>query len=169
MATGELRVRIQINLSEKTLKLFQNEKVIFESEVVSGCDDSGTPTGKYKSGEWQEGKINTKHSGDKSWAQDPWGNPYGPYFLKIHRLDGSYTQLGIHGTRGPGWAVIATPPVPQSILKWFVGVERSKYYYCSHGCIRIPNKDIIKLFNLTLLEARKIGSIAIELRRSNEK
>jgi len=47
------------------------------------------------------------------------------------------------------------PPMPQWMFGWFVDDDTEKYSYCSHGCIRISNKNIKKLFTLALKERHK--------------
>jgi lipoprotein-anchoring transpeptidase ErfK/SrfK len=131
---------------------------LLEASVVSGCDDSGTPRGIYRAGKWIKDKTNSTH-GPTPWSKDPWGNPYGPYFLPLNNSKtGSYTTYGIHGTRGPLVGNFEKPPVPEEILHLFVG-EDAKYLYCSHGCIRLSNQNITKLYELTV--QTKYAGVAI--------
>jgi lipoprotein-anchoring transpeptidase ErfK/SrfK len=122
---------------------------LFKASIVSGCEDSGTPPGRYKAGKWIKDKTNPKH-GPTPWSKDPWGNPYGPYFLPLNNpTTGAYTTYGIHGTRGPLTGNFEKPPVPEGLMRWFVGDDTAKYLYCSHGCVRLSNQNITKLFDLS--------------------
>jgi hypothetical protein len=68
-----------------------------------------------------------------------------------------YTTYGIHGTRGLDGAFghFEKPPIPQWMLGIFVDDDSAKYSYCSHGCIRISNENIKKLFTLVMNYRRK--------------
>jgi lipoprotein-anchoring transpeptidase ErfK/SrfK len=150
-------MRIDIDLSKKVL-LVRNgdnadskgyDEILLEADIVSGCEGNNTPTGKFRAGKFIKDKTNPKY-GVVSWSKDPWGNPYGPYFLQILNLKGIYTTYGIHGTRGFGGAigVFEKPPIPQWMLGIFIEEDAAKYSYCSHGCIRVSNSNIAKLFSI---------------------
>lgn len=150
-------MRIDINIRNKILKVRKGNKetesdfneILLEVDIVSGCDGTNTPTGSFKAGKFIKDKTNSKF-GPVPWSKDPWGNPYGPYFLQILNLKGVYTTYGIHGTRGFDGALgyFEKPPIPQWMLGLFVDDDSAKYSYCSHGCIRISNENIKKLFLL---------------------
>lgn len=146
-------LEIHVSKSKKKIKLLHKngskESVLLEANIVSGCEGSGTPSGKYKAGKWIKDKTNPHH-GPKPWSQDQWANPYGPYFLPLHNIkNNQYTTYGIHGTRGPLIGNFEKPPLPEALVGWFVGDDTAKYLYCSHGCIRLSNQNIEKLFTLT--------------------
>lgn len=140
-------MHIEIDLTKARLILFENEsnksKILMDVSIVSGCQGSESLVGKYKAGKFKEDKTNSKY-GAVPWSKNKWENPYGPYFLPILTLKGSYTYYGIHGTRGYGWLPFVTPPIPERLLKIFI--DDTKFLYCSHGCIRISNRDIQQLF-----------------------
>ena len=113
------------------------------------CEDTGTPVGVYKAGKWIKDKTNSTH-GPTPWSRDPWGNPYGPFFLPLNDAKtGKYTTYGIHGTRGPRAGNFEKPPLPQGLMSFFVGDDEAKFLYCSHGCVRVSNPNISKIFELT--------------------
>lgn len=144
---------IVVSISNKTLTLTETigatKTDLMSVSVVSGCDGNGTPAGIYKGGKWIKDKTNPAH-GPKPWSKDPWSNPYGPYFLPLNDgKTGRYTTYGIHGTRGPLAGNFEKPPLPQGLMSFFLGEDEAKYLYCSHGCIRLSNQNITKLFELT--------------------
>lgn len=153
--SAKLSLEIIIELDKKTLKLFEigdksaSSRLLFSADIVSGCEGTATPTGNYVSGKWIKDKTNPRH-GPIPWSTDNWANPYGPYFLQIlNAKTYRYTMYGIHGTRGPLIGNFEKPPMSQSILEWFLDDDEStKYLYCSHGCIRMSNQNITKLFQL---------------------
>ncbi|WP_089724790.1 L,D-transpeptidase [Candidatus Thiosymbion oneisti] len=155
-------MRIDVDLSDAKLIVRKGdtesdseyENILLESDIVSGCKDSKTPTGKFKAGKFIKDKTNDKF-GPVPWSKDPWGNPYGPYFLQILNLKGVYTAYGIHGTRGGNTFNFVAPPIPRWMFGWFVDDDTEKYSYCSHGCIRISNRNIKKLFTLVLKERQR--------------
>jgi lipoprotein-anchoring transpeptidase ErfK/SrfK len=156
------KLEITISLSDKTLTLVEvigsKSTTLLTASIVSGCDDTGTPTGLYKAGKWIKDKTNSTF-GPTPWSKDPWGNPYGPYFLPLNNpKTGKYTTYGIHGTRGPLTGNLEKPPLPQGLMSVFVGNDNAKFLYCSHGCVRISNQNIIKMFELTT-KAKYVGSI----------
>jgi lipoprotein-anchoring transpeptidase ErfK/SrfK len=153
MTTSSPAVSIRVSLSSRTLVLSQSQgdsvAELLKADIVSGCDDSGTPAGAYIAGDWVKDKTNPKH-GPIPWSRDNWKNPYGPYFLPLNDAKtGKYTTYGIHGTRGPIIGGFEKPPIPQALVRLFVGEEEAKYLYCSHGCIRLSNARITELYALT--------------------
>lgn len=161
-------MRIDVDLSDAKLIVREGdaesdsdyENILLEADIVSGCEDSKTPTGKFKAGKFIKNKTNPKF-GPVPWSKDPWGNPYGPYFLQVLNLKGIYTTYGIHGTRGYDglFGHFEAPPIPQWMLDWFVDDDTAKYSYCSHGCIRISNENIKILFTILIKERKKPGDI----------
>lgn len=154
-ASAKLPVlEIRVVRSQRVLTLHHNpsageRKLLLEADIVSGCDDSATPPGAYKAGKWIKDKTNSVH-GPVPWSKDRWANPYGPYFLPLHDAKTDrYTTYGIHGTRGPMAGNFEKPPMPEALARWFMDEETAKYLYCSHGCIRLSNQNIEKLFQLT--------------------
>lgn len=156
-------MRIDVDLSDRELVLRKDntksnkefDQILLEADIVSGCDGYETPRGKYIAGKWIKDKTNPIH-GSVPWSKDRWGNPYGPYFLKILDLKGRYTRYGIHGTRGP-MSIFEKPPLPKAILEWFIDDEEANFLYCSHGCIRISNYKIGEMFRLTTPPSRSLS------------
>jgi lipoprotein-anchoring transpeptidase ErfK/SrfK len=151
---------IVVSRSDKILTLTETlssiRTVALTASVVSGCEDTGTPAGSYKGGKWIKDKTNPTH-GPKPWSKDVWGNPYGPYFLPLNDAKtGKYTTYGIHGTRGPLFGNFEQPPLPQGLVSVFIGDDAAKYLYCSHGCVRLSNQNIVKLFERTS-QAKYVG------------
>lgn len=147
------RLEVSVSRSDKTFTLVETvdskSTTLLTADIVSGCEDTGTPAGSYKAGKWIKDKTNPSH-GPTPWSKDPWGNPYGPYFLPLNDpKTGKYTTYGIHGTRGPLAGNFEKPPLPQGLMSFFVNDEEAKYLYCSHGCVRMSNQNISKIFELT--------------------
>jgi lipoprotein-anchoring transpeptidase ErfK/SrfK len=140
--------RIEVCLDTNTIKIYDdNGKEVKSSSIAHGCPDetTKTPTGQFKAGPWEANKTHPTY-GPKPWSESPWSNPYGPWYLPIYTPQGKYTGYGIHGTRGPGWYWSPTPPVPESLMTKID--SENQFLYCSHGCIRLSNKDIQALRNL---------------------
>jgi lipoprotein-anchoring transpeptidase ErfK/SrfK len=152
---------INIDLAKEQLTYTARGRTQMQVPIVHGCDGS-SPVGNFRAGKWIRDKTNPVH-GPTPWSKDNWGNPYGPYFLQILNQKGKYTTYGVHGTRGPADSKSAKPPMPQSLLKWVLGDETTKYLYCSHGCIRISNADIQKLYDLTTPVLVKSGTVTIKI------
>lgn len=128
------------------VKSLNNNSVLFMADIVSGCNNT-SPVGTFKAGKWVKDKTNFQY-GTIPWSENNWANPYGPYFLKIFTLNGNYTTYGIHGMRGPLFGNFEKPPIPETMLNLFLDKDEAQFLYCSHGCIRISNQNITKLFNL---------------------
>lgn len=147
------RLEITVSRAENNITLTEivgpSRQILLDVRVVSGCEGTGTPAGLYHVGRWMKDKTNPAF-GPIPWSKDPWGNPYGPFFLPLNSSDtGAYTTYGIHGTRGPLLGNFEKPPVPEALLALIVGGDNAKYLYCSHGCIRLSNQNVAKLFKLT--------------------
>lgn len=41
------------------------------------------------------------------------------------------------------------PPLPEWMVRRFMDDNQARYLYCSHGCIRVSNQNITKLFQVT--------------------
>lgn len=154
------KLEIAVSRSDKILTLVEfigsTSTALLTARIVSGCDDTGTPPGIYKAGKWIKDKTNLTH-GPTPWSKDPWGNPYGPFFLPLNDpKTGRYTTYGIHGTRGPLVGNFEKPPLPLGLMSFFVGDDNAKFLYCSHGCVRVSNQNITKMFELTT-KAKHVG------------
>ena len=118
-----------------------NGKSLYKAKAITGCPGHDTPEGDFKAGNWIKDKTNSKY-GPKPWSQDPWGNPYGPWFLPINDKKGQYTTYGIHGTAGPGWSPFVKPFFSE------LWSNENDYLTCSHGCVRQSNRDIRKFHDI---------------------
>jgi len=156
-------LEIVVTKSDNTLTLTEtigtSRTVLLTARVVSGCEDAGTPVGSYNGGKWIKDKTNPAH-GPTPWSKDPWRNPYGPYFLPLNDgKTGKYTTYGIHGTRGPRIGNFEKPPLPEGILRFFIGDDNAtKYLYCSHGCVRLSNHNISALYDITV-QSKYVGVV----------
>lgn len=108
--------RIEVGLSEFSLKVFKDDQQVENIKVGVARDNTPTPGGLYYTTEL----IKTP---------DPSGS-YGPYAFGLSGFSNKLTtfnlgpgQLGIHGTDEPG----------------AIGTQ------VSHGCIRMSNADITRL------------------------
>lgn len=159
----ELKIAVEKQAKKLTLTETRNgvAVVLLSGNVVVGCDGSQTPSGNFVAGPWELDPTDPVF-GPKPWKQEPWANPYGPYFLRLMHGNGTRTNYGIHGTRGPLNGVTGSfekpppslkPDMIRALAKSAAGISLSdddlKYLYCSHGCIRLSNQNIEKLFTLT--------------------
>lgn len=105
--------RIEIFLSDFTLRAYQNEDLLLEAPIATATDNTPTPGGLYYTTELLE-SLNPN-------------DLYGPYAFglsgfsdTLDSFNGGEGQLGIHGTNEPHR----------------IGTQ------VSHGCIRLHNDDI---------------------------
>ncbi len=101
-----LRIEIVVNISAKTLTVYQKGIPIYEFPIATGKPDTPTPVGTFE-------VINKQ--------LDP-GGPYGTRWLGL-----SKRGYGIHGTNDPSSIGTAA----------------------SNGCIRMFNRDVEQLFDIT--------------------
>jgi hypothetical protein len=113
-----VRAELEINLSTKRLTLIQNGKVSFTTRVGVGKPSTPTPSGRF----WVREKF----------PVNPPVPLYGPYAIGTSDYSTTETDwpgggiIGIHGTNEPN----LIPGAP------------------SHGCIRLRNADITRLYRL---------------------
>jgi RHS repeat-associated protein len=110
--------------------------VLLTASVIVGGDGHVTPTGDFHAGNWQKDATTRAYGwqADTPWSQSPLGlNAFGPYQLHIRELEDR--GIWIHGPMGPGWS-------PTTFVS---GIAVSQ---TSHGCVRMCNRDDIKLFNM---------------------
>jgi lipoprotein-anchoring transpeptidase ErfK/SrfK len=112
----EVDERVEIDLTARTLTLYDGATVVLTTPVAIGSPDAPTPTGDF-------------YLVDKLATGDP-GHAYGPFAfgLSAHsdvltEFDGGDGQVGVHGTNDPASIGEAA----------------------SHGCIRVPNDVAITL------------------------
>jgi lipoprotein-anchoring transpeptidase ErfK/SrfK len=164
------KMRISVDLKTKTLLFIDSDgKEKISTKIVHGDPTRPLLTGTFTGKEWQVNKTNDEFKIPHS--QNCWANPYGPYYLKIHDRFGNYTTTGIHGTKGPTWSPFVSPPevlepflpkkIPNEFLNKTLGSPHTWYH--SRGCIRIPNTEITKLYNLTKWR----GFLNIEIKITN--
>jgi lipoprotein-anchoring transpeptidase ErfK/SrfK len=113
-----IHTRMVISRHKFTAKLYKNEKLVWSTRVGVGAKGTGTPSGKF-------------YIRDRLITNDP-GGTYGPYAFGLSAYSSKLTDwpgggiIGIHGTNQPGL-------IPGRI---------------SHGCIRVKNAKIRKLFRI---------------------
>ena len=140
-APDRLTKRIVVDTKEKTLSVIEKKtnKVLFTMSVVVGSKKNPTPHGVFHAGDWVRDYTTPKwgRESDEPWSETLLGgNAFGPYQLPLGEKPGYF----IHGTMGPGWAS----------LRWgqlLVSPE-------SHGCVRLPNPDIIRLHDNIITNPR---------------
>jgi lipoprotein-anchoring transpeptidase ErfK/SrfK len=119
VAVTPVDTKIVIHVRQRRLELFRGNRVIFESAISTGAADTPTPIGRFYI---KERLIPRNPNG-------PWGpaalgtSAYSPV-LKSWSQGG---PVGIHGTDDP--TAIGRP--------------------ASHGCIRLPNDAMRRLYALT--------------------
>jgi lipoprotein-anchoring transpeptidase ErfK/SrfK len=113
----KVRTRIIIELSKRELVLYRDGEPVLRSTVAIGAPGTPTPTGRY-------------YVNQRLIASDPSG-PWGPGALGISAFSDVLQEwiqggpIGIHGTNDPS----------------------SIGHAVSHGCVRLPNNVLTKLFN----------------------
>jgi lipoprotein-anchoring transpeptidase ErfK/SrfK len=113
----KLHTRIIVKLSQRELVLYRDGKPVLRSEVAIGAPGTPTPTGRY-------------YVNQRLRASDP-GGPWGPGALGISAFSDVLQEwiqggpIGIHGTNDPS------------------SIGRA----ASHGCVRLPNNVLRKVFN----------------------
>jgi lipoprotein-anchoring transpeptidase ErfK/SrfK len=119
--TTKLRTRIVVDLSRHRLFLFKRGKLALVSPVAIGKPSTPTPTGSFYV--------------TQRFVVSPSTGPYGPRALGISAFSDVLRTwvaggpIGIHGTNEP----------------FAIGNS------VSHGCVRMPNDKIIRLFAVTPL------------------
>jgi lipoprotein-anchoring transpeptidase ErfK/SrfK len=113
-----IHTRMVISRNTFTAKLYKNEKLVWKTRVGIGRKGTATPAGKF-------------YIRDRLITSNP-GGPYGPYAFGLSAYSKTLTDwpgggiIGIHGTNEPG-------AIPGRI---------------SHGCIRVKNAKIRKLYKI---------------------
>ena len=113
-----VRALLEVNLRARRITLVQNGKIVFQAPVGVGKPSTPTPTGRF----WVREKF----------PVNPPVPLYGPYAIGTSDYSTTETDwpgggiIGIHGTSEPN----LIPGAP------------------SHGCIRLRNPDITRLYRL---------------------
>ena len=113
----KLHTRIIVELSKRELVLYRDGEPVLRSSVAVGAPATPTPTGRY-------------YVNQRLLAGDPYG-PWGPGALGISAFSDVLQEwiqggpIAIHGTNDPS----------------------SIGHAVSHGCIRLPNGLLMKVFN----------------------
>jgi lipoprotein-anchoring transpeptidase ErfK/SrfK len=113
----KLHTRIIVELSKRELVLYRDGEAVLRSAVAIGAPATPTPTGRY-------------YVNQRLLAGDPYG-PWGPGALGISAFSDVLQEwiqggpIAIHGTNDPS----------------------SIGHAVSHGCIRLPNGVLMKVFN----------------------
>ncbi len=117
--TYRVRSRIVVDLSQRRLRLYRSGKLVFETRAAVGASATPTPRGRYF--------VNERY------VLPDAGGPFGPNVLGISAHSDALQHvwvedgpIGIHGTDEP----------------WSIGQA------ASHGCIRVANDVMRRLFAL---------------------
>lgn len=108
--------RMELNLSEYTLRVFDADQVVEQTKVVIGKDATHTPLGRFYLNE----KI--EQSNPKG-AYGPWILSTNGYSESLDTFDGGLPVIAFHGTNQPE----------------LIGSK------ASNGCIRMPNDVVTEL------------------------
>jgi len=118
---SESEFRMELTLSDFTLRVFQGDALVVETPVVIGTDYTKTPVGTFYLGEI----LTSQQAG----VGGPNG-AYGPFILatsayseSMELFDGGLPVIAFHGTNNPG----------------LVGSK------ASNGCVRMPNEVVTQL------------------------
>jgi lipoprotein-anchoring transpeptidase ErfK/SrfK len=118
---SESEYRMELTLSEFTLRVFQGDTLVVETQVVIGTDYTKTPIGTFYLGE----VLSSQQAG----VGGPNGT-YGPFILatsayseSLDLFDGGLPVIAFHGTNSPG----------------LIGSK------ASNGCIRMANEVVTQL------------------------
>ena len=118
---SESEFRMELTLSDLTLRVLQGDAVVVETQVVIGRPDTPTPVGTFYLGE----VLSAQQAGVGSPA-----GAYGPFILAtsaysetLELFDGGLPVIAFHGTNQPG----------------LIGTQ------ASNGCIRMPNEVVTQL------------------------
>lgn len=112
---------IEISLKERYLTLLDNGKVLERFPVAIGAPESPTPAGSYAITRMEDAPV--YHKGGKVIAPGP-KNPVGVRYMAYFQVGSG--EYAIHGTAWPNWVKLRSA--------------------VSLGCIRMLNKDVVKLF-----------------------
>jgi lipoprotein-anchoring transpeptidase ErfK/SrfK len=117
--TYRVRSRIVIDISQRRLRLYRSGKLAFETSTAVGASATPTPLGRYF--------VNERYVLANA------GGPFGPYALGISAHSNALQHvwvedgpIGIHGTNEPS----------------------SIGHAASHGCVRVANEVMRRLFPL---------------------
>jgi lipoprotein-anchoring transpeptidase ErfK/SrfK len=116
----QVKARFEIDLSSRELRFFRGHKLLLRTPVAVGSSATPTPVGRF-------------YVDQRIIITDPNG-PYGPAALGISAFSNVLTgwarggQIAIHGTDAP----------------WSIGRA------ASHGCIRVPNETLRRMFAATI-------------------
>ena len=108
--------RMELSLSDFTLKVYDGDEVIEETQVVIGKDATYTPTGRFYLNE----KIEQSNPGG---VYGPWVLSTNAYSESLDTFDGGLPVVAFHGTNQPE----------------LIGTQ------ASNGCIRMPNDVVTRL------------------------
>lgn len=119
VAVGTVDTRIEVDLSRRLVTLFRRGKPVLRTTAAIGSGATPTPIGRFY--------VNQRL------VPTDTGGPFGPGAIGISAFSNVLTgwaqggPVAIHGTNEP----------------WSIG------HAVSNGCIRLPNKTLLKVFNET--------------------
>jgi lipoprotein-anchoring transpeptidase ErfK/SrfK len=115
---------IEVDLSDRTLRLVVDGQVVVTSPVAIGTADNPTPTGLFY-------VVDKLATGDPDHTYGPVAFGLSGHSLELGEFAGGDGQIGIHGTNDPD-------TIGQAV---------------SHGCVRVRNDVILQLADLVPLGA----------------
>ena len=119
VSVEKVTTRISVDLSRRELLLYRRGKLVMRTPVAVGSSSTPTPIGRY----FVSQRIRTSNP----------AGPYGPVVLAVSAFSNVLQgwaaggPIAIHGTNAP----------------WTIGQA------ASHGCIRVPNETLTRLFAAT--------------------
>ena len=119
MVFRPITMRIDIDVSARTLRLVRGGKVVQRYQVAVGTDENPTPTGRFAVAE-------VSPTGDPKAFLGPMVLPLTAFSDTLNEFAGGNGRVAIHGTRKPEL-------IGQAV---------------SHGCIRMRNADVLRLTRL---------------------
>lgn len=117
---SEVTSHVEVNLAERTLRLFDGAELTSESPVAIGTNETRTPTGRHF--------ISDKLEEPSGAQRYPWSLGISAYSEQLDTFDGGAPQIALHGWRDTS----------------AFGKARS------NGCIRVPDGVIEQLAALPL-------------------
>ncbi len=153
--------RILINIPSRRLRYYRNGKLFMDVPMAIGrrkypglTGNSRTRIGSYKITSWHQNYRSRAYP--TAWNVDPWRGAFGAYTAKLGPR-ASYQY--IHGTVGPmslgDWMVEKRdlPPLGEGDVETARAARsRSTERGLSHGCVRLSNRNVQKLWKLAPLQ-----------------
>lgn len=117
---SEVSSHVEVNVADRTLRIFQGTSMVAEAPVAVGTDATRTPTGRHF--------LTDKLSEPSGAKRHPWSLGISAYSEQLDTFDGGAPQIAMHGWSDPS----------------VFGQARS------NGCIRVPGATVEQLAALPL-------------------